>query len=93
MSGIAAGHLIANVLDGRIAAETAADVYQHWVSEWVCPGGHASFDILSAARDCRLRLTGRGDPKKERDSMPSPIAWSREIGYRRVWSDKVGQVR
>jgi hypothetical protein len=34
MSGTAAGHLIANVLDGRIAAETAADVYQHWVSEW-----------------------------------------------------------
>jgi flavin-dependent dehydrogenase len=34
MSGIAAGHLIANVLDGRIAAEAAANVYQHWLSEW-----------------------------------------------------------
>jgi flavin-dependent dehydrogenase len=34
MSGIAAGHLIANVLDGGIAAEAAAKVYQHWLSEW-----------------------------------------------------------
>jgi flavin-dependent dehydrogenase len=34
MSGIAAGHLIANVLDGRIADEAAANVYQHWLSEW-----------------------------------------------------------
>jgi flavin-dependent dehydrogenase len=34
MSGIAAGHLIANALDGRIAAEAAASVYQHWLSEW-----------------------------------------------------------
>jgi hypothetical protein len=34
MSGIAAGHLIANVLDGHIAAETAANLYQHWLSEW-----------------------------------------------------------
>ncbi len=34
MSGIAAGHLIANVLDGRIAAAAAANVYQHWLSEW-----------------------------------------------------------
>jgi flavin-dependent dehydrogenase len=34
MSGIAAGHLIANVLDGRIAAKAAANVHQHWLSEW-----------------------------------------------------------
>jgi flavin-dependent dehydrogenase len=34
ISGIAAGHLIANVLDGRIAAKAAANVYQHWLSEW-----------------------------------------------------------
>jgi flavin-dependent dehydrogenase len=34
MSGIAAGHLIANVLNGRIAAEAAANVYQHWLSDW-----------------------------------------------------------
>jgi flavin-dependent dehydrogenase len=34
MSGIAAGHLIANVLNGRIAAEAAANVYQQWLSEW-----------------------------------------------------------
>ena len=34
MSGIAAGHLIANVLHGRIAADAAANVYQHWLSEW-----------------------------------------------------------
>ena len=34
MSGIAAGHLIANVLNGRIAAEAAANVYRHWLSEW-----------------------------------------------------------
>jgi hypothetical protein len=34
MSGIAAGHLIANVLDRRVAAEAAANMYQHWLSEW-----------------------------------------------------------
>jgi flavin-dependent dehydrogenase len=34
MSGIAAGHLIANALDGRIAANAAANVCQHWLSEW-----------------------------------------------------------
>ena len=34
MSGIAAGHLIASVLNGRIAAEAAANVYQHWLSGW-----------------------------------------------------------
>ena len=34
MSGIAAGHLIANVVDGRIAAEAAAKLYEHWLSEW-----------------------------------------------------------
>ena len=34
MSGIAAGHLIANILKGRIAANAAANVYQHWLSEW-----------------------------------------------------------
>jgi flavin-dependent dehydrogenase len=34
MSGIAAGHLIANVLDGRIATEAAAKLYEHWLSEW-----------------------------------------------------------
>jgi flavin-dependent dehydrogenase len=34
MSGIAAGHLIANVLDGCIAAKAAANAYQHWLSEW-----------------------------------------------------------
>jgi flavin-dependent dehydrogenase len=34
MSGIAAGHLIANVLDGRIAAAAAASLYRHWLSEW-----------------------------------------------------------
>jgi hypothetical protein len=34
MSGIAAGHLITSVLDGRIAADAAANVYQHWLSKW-----------------------------------------------------------
>lgn len=34
MSGIAAGHLIANVMHGRIAAEAAANLYQNWLSEW-----------------------------------------------------------
>jgi flavin-dependent dehydrogenase len=34
MTGIAAGHLIANVLDGHITARAAANVYQHWLSEW-----------------------------------------------------------
>ena len=34
MSGIAAGHLIANVLNGHIAAEAAADLYQYWLSNW-----------------------------------------------------------
>jgi flavin-dependent dehydrogenase len=34
MSGIAGGHLIANVLDGRIAAAPAANVYQRWLREW-----------------------------------------------------------
>jgi flavin-dependent dehydrogenase len=34
MSGIAAGHLIASVLDERIAADAAANVYQHWLFEW-----------------------------------------------------------
>jgi flavin-dependent dehydrogenase len=34
MSGIAAGHLIASVLDGRIIAEAAAKLYKHWLSEW-----------------------------------------------------------
>ena len=34
MSGIAAGHLIANVLDGSIAAAAAANVYQYWLFEW-----------------------------------------------------------
>ena len=34
MSGIAAGHLIANVLNSNIAAEAAANVYQHWLSDW-----------------------------------------------------------
>jgi flavin-dependent dehydrogenase len=34
MSGIAAGHLIANVLNSKIAAEAAANVYQHWLSDW-----------------------------------------------------------
>ena len=34
ITGIAAGHLIANIFDGRIAAEAAAKVYQQWLSEW-----------------------------------------------------------
>jgi hypothetical protein len=34
MSGIAAGDLIANVLNGRIAAEAAANVYQRWLFDW-----------------------------------------------------------
>jgi flavin-dependent dehydrogenase len=34
MSGIAAGHLIGNVLNGKIAAEAAANVYQCWLSDW-----------------------------------------------------------
>ena len=34
VSGIAAGHLIASVLNGRIAAAAAANVYQHWLSAW-----------------------------------------------------------
>jgi flavin-dependent dehydrogenase len=34
MSGIATGHLIANVLNGQIAAEAAANVYQCWLSDW-----------------------------------------------------------
>jgi hypothetical protein len=34
MSGIAAGHLIASVLNDRIAAEAAANVYQHWLFDW-----------------------------------------------------------
>jgi hypothetical protein len=34
MSGIAAGHLIANVLNNRTTAEAAAKVYHHWLSEW-----------------------------------------------------------
>jgi flavin-dependent dehydrogenase len=34
MSGIAAGHLIANVLNSKIAAEAAANVYHHWLSDW-----------------------------------------------------------
>jgi flavin-dependent dehydrogenase len=34
MSGIAAGHLIANVLNGHITAKAAGNVYQHWLSEW-----------------------------------------------------------
>ena len=34
MSGIAAGDLIANVLNGHIPAKAAANMYQHWLSEW-----------------------------------------------------------
>jgi flavin-dependent dehydrogenase len=34
MTGVASGHLIAKVLDGRIAAEAAAKLHQHWLSEW-----------------------------------------------------------
>ena len=52
MSGIAAGHLIANVLDGRIAAEAAADVYQHWVSG----EGTGSWDAGSPRAGTRARI-------------------------------------
>ena len=34
MSGIAAGHLIASALNGLIAAEAAASVYQYWLFDW-----------------------------------------------------------
>ena len=34
MSGIAAGHLVANVLNDHITAGAAASLYQHWLSEW-----------------------------------------------------------
>jgi flavin-dependent dehydrogenase len=34
MSGIAAGHLVANVLNGHITAGAAASLYQRWLSEW-----------------------------------------------------------
>ena len=34
MSGIASAHLIAGVLNGRIAAAAAANVYQNWLHDW-----------------------------------------------------------
>jgi flavin-dependent dehydrogenase len=34
MSGIPVGDLIASILDGRIAADAAADQCGHWLCEW-----------------------------------------------------------
>jgi flavin-dependent dehydrogenase len=34
MTGTAAGYLIANVLEVRIAEDAAVDLYQRWLSEW-----------------------------------------------------------
>ena len=73
MSGIAAGHLIANVLDRCIAAEAAANAYQHWLSEW--PRKPASRHSIDSS-ELPASPTGRGDPKKERDYGPGLLTGS-----------------